>query len=352
MALSKKQKVLAVIAASLAGVSVASMSSVIVIYDMVFPRYERPDYALYPGQYCIERVPGLARSELWIPAKDNRLKAYYYMAPNAKGLVVFCHGIKAGADEYLPIFQYLVNHGYSVLAYNVTGTYESEGASTVGMCQSLVDMDDVLNYVKSNDPFNRLPLFTMGHSWGGYAASSVLSIHQDVQACAVIAPVCDASSMLYDKAAQYAGNLVDPTKPLLDVYQQLLFEDYVQYNAIDGINQSNVPVLVAQGQDDKVITYNRLAITARIDEITNKNVQFYIGKGLQSGHDTIWHSEESVRYQQQVTEELKRLEKEKGDDLTDAEKAAYYRTVDHALYSEVNVAMMEKIVAMFDGALR
>ena len=100
MALSKKQKIIAAIIASLTGVSGMSVTAAVFAYDAFFPRYERPDYRVYPGQYCIERMPSLAgRKELWINSSEARIKAYYYEATNPKGLVVFAHGIHAGADE-------------------------------------------------------------------------------------------------------------------------------------------------------------------------------------------------------------------------------------------------------------
>jgi hypothetical protein len=39
---------------------------------------------------------------------------------------------------------------------------------------------------------------------------------------------------------------------------------------------------------------------------------------------------------------------EKGDKLTNEEKAAYYAGVDHRLYSEVNKELFDKILEMFD----
>ena len=47
---------------------------------------------------------------------------------------------------------------------------------------------------------------------------------------------------------------------------------------------------------------------------------------------------------------FKALQKTKGE-LTYAEKAAFYATVDHALYSEVNEELMRQIVKMFDDNL-
>ncbi len=349
---SKKKKIVAAVIASFAGISGTSIMSSVIAYDAIFPRYERPNYALTPGQYCIERVEGLTREEIWIESDDNNLKAYIYRpSTSSKGVIVFGHGMRSGADDYLPIIDYMVKKGYTVVAHNVAGTFESDGESTVGMCQSLVDMDNVMSFVQSRAEFRNKPLFTMGHSWGGYAATSVLSLKKGVRACAVIAALRNASTMMSEKGEQYVGKIAKATTPILQLYQKLLFGKYVNYDAISGINASGIPILVAHGVDDKTITFDTQSIYAYRKEITNPNVEFYIGKGLQGDHTNIWHSKESAIYQLEVESELKLLKANKGDDLTEQEKIDFYKTVDHELYSQVNFELMDKIVKLFDSQL-
>ena len=352
MAVSKKQKIIAAIIASLTGVSGMSVSAAIFAYDAFFQRYERPDYALYPGQYCIDRIPELAnRKEVWISSTEGKIKANFYEAKGSKGIVVFAHGIHAGGDEYLPIYKYLVQHGYSVMAHNVTGTYESEGESTVGMCQSLVDIDHVIDYIQKNPLYMDEPLFTMGHSWGGYAASSVLALKKNINACALIAPMNNGATIMIEKSAQYVGKVSQIPKPVFTAYQKALFGDYVNYNGVVGINSVDIPVLIAQGIDDDAITYNGQSITAKMNEITNPNVKYYIGKGVQGDHNNIWHSKEAALYQMEVKSDLKLLEMQKGDKLSSSEIAEYYKTVNHELYSMVNQELMAQVVEMFDSTL-
>ena len=42
------------------------------------------------------------------------------------------------------------------------------------------------------------------------------------------------------------------------------------------------------------------------------------------------------------------MEMEKGDKLTRDEKAAYYATINHSLYSEINPDLFAQILDMFD----
>ena len=73
--LSRKKKVVAAILASLTGFSAMMVASAVLAYDAVFPRYERPDYSLYPGEYCYERVKErLPRSEFYYKTKKSSLE--------------------------------------------------------------------------------------------------------------------------------------------------------------------------------------------------------------------------------------------------------------------------------------
>ena len=352
----KKQKIIATIAASLAGVSLVTVSSTIIGYDLCFPRYERPDYSVYPGEYCYKQLSHrLPRTEFFFPAGEVRLKGYYYPAADSKGLVITVHGFHAGADDYLPIIEYMVNAGYDVFAYDSTGTYDSEGSSVVGLCQALVDLDNVFNYLKST-PHADKPKFLIGHSLGGYAASSVLALQKssNIKACALIAPMNNGFTMVYEKAEQFVGKIALPNKPILDAYQHILFDRYTQYSGVRGINSVDIPILIAQGVDDTIVTYNGQSITAHKNEITNPNVFYYDGYGTQGDHNNIWHSTASAEYQKKVSSELERLKNQKRENdtqLTHDELAAFYSNVDHALYSQVNKELMENIVSLFNNAL-
>ena len=347
----KTKKVIAAVLASMTGVSAMMVASAVVAYDSVFVRYERPDYALRPGEYCYDRVKHrLKREEFYYQTKTSQLKGYYYPTGTAKGLVVVAHGFHAGADDYLPMIEFFVNNGYNVFSYDCTGTYDSKGDSIIGMCQSLVDLDGTLEYIKATPPYSEQPLFLIGHSWGGYAVSSVLALQKDIRACACIAPMNTGYTMMQEKGEQYVGKVSNVAKPVFSVYQKILFKDYVNYNGAKGISSVDIPVVVAQGIDDTTITYDKLSVTAYKKDITNPNVIYYEGYGLQGDHNNIWHSIDSAVYQSRVASGLKKLEMEKGEKLTDDEKKEYYASVDHGLYSQINRELFDLILQTFDNA--
>ncbi|MBE5754438.1 MAG: alpha/beta fold hydrolase [Clostridiales bacterium] len=347
----KAKKVVTAILATLSGFSAMTVASAVIAYDSFFERYERPNYELYPGEYCFERVSDrLKRDEFYIKTKGADLKCYYYPTENAKGLVIIVHGLHAGADDFIPFAECFVKHGFNVFSYDGTGVYDSKGDSTVGMCQSLVDLDNVLNFIKNEDAYKNQPLYLMGHSQGGYAVTSILSLHKEVKAVAAVAPINNAFTVMVEKGEQYVGKVAQASRPIFSVYQRILFKDYVNYDGVKGINSVDIPIFIAQGVDDKSITYDKLSITAYRDSITNPNVEYYLTKGVLGSHLEILYSVDAVLYRKEVASDLKLLEMNKGTKLTTAEKAEYNATVNHKLYSSVNEELMVKIIDTFDNA--
>ncbi len=339
------------------GLQVGTILGAKTAYDSFFKRYEKRDINTVFGEFDYSRVgERLPRTTFFFPSGRWKLQGYFYPCHGAKGMVVVCHGMHAGADDYIPFIEYFVRNGYAVFTYDCQGTYASEGDSTVGMCTPLVNLDHALTYIKSNKQFSQYPLFLFGHSWGGYAATSVLSIHKNIRGCAAVAPFNSGYTLFVEKGDQYMEPFSDMfrfdfPKEFLNTYQTLLFRNYTKYNAVEGINSTNVPVYIAHGKRDFVISFGHQSVISHRDEIRKKNVTYYIGTGAQAGHNTILHSLRAVAYQEKVEKDLKRLKKECDRDLTQEELTEFCNSVDHTLYSEVNMEMMQDILNMFNKAL-
>lgn len=324
------------------GVNPVAMASAKTLYDSFFKRYERPDYSFVAGVYCRERIWSVERRELWIPHGDIRLRGYFYPARHSRGTAVLAHGLHAGGDDYIPLALKLTEHGYDVLSYDGTGTYDSEGRGTVGLCQGLVDLNGVLTFVKGEN-FKK-PLFLVGHSCGGYAVASVLALHGGISACAAIAPPDNCFTLILDKGRQYAGELAAKgiSAEFLNSYQRRLFGSFADYDGVKGINAADIPVLVAHGLNDKVISLGRQSIVCHKHEIKNKRVAYYLGTGLSDGHDSVWHSFRAAEYKKEIDAQAKKL---KGE-----EKRLFFEKIDHEQYSEVNEELLEQILATFERA--
>ena len=335
------------------GLTIGTILGAKALYDSLFPRYEKRDTDTILGEFDYSRVrKTLKRTTFSFPSGKWKLQGYFYPCDGAEKMIVVCHGMRAGADDYLPFIAYFVQKGFAVFSYDCQGTYASEGDSTVGMCTPLVNLDHALTYIQKSRKLSKYKLYLFGHSWGGYAATSVLAIHKNICGCAAIAPFNSGYTLLEEKGAQYAGVLKDKLiggfpKQFLDIYQSLLFQDYTKLDAVTGINSTKVPVLIAHGDRDSVISFQHQSVISHKEEIRKRNVTYYVGTGAHSGHNTILHSERAVAYQKQIEKELKRLKKELDRELTREEMAQFCQGVDHALYSQVNEELLGTIVKIF-----
>ncbi len=318
------------------------------VYLLLFRRKNRPNYALQPGEYCVEKMQNCpCRQEFYYLAGHSTLKGYYYPSTTQK-LVVLVHGFRSGADDFLPLTRSLVNNGFCVFAFDATGTYDSKGGSLVGMCQTLVDLDNTLKFIQTT-PLNKHQLYLIGHSLGGYAVLSALQLHPNIKGCVALAPVCDATKIFVQKARQYIGVLATICQPIFDTIQRITFGKYVNCNSINGINSTTAPVLIVQGTKDKVVPPNTISVTAYKSQIANPNVCFCQVEGVFGGHSNVWHSRESVEYKNAVVKCAKRI---KSRTMRNSQKlASYYQKVDDALYSQVDNNLVEKIVETFSKAL-
>ena len=329
----------------------ASVAVFMNLYDKAFSRYERPDYSLIPGLYFYDRVKDiLPREEISFYSGNVRLQGYYYKCENPKGIVITAHGLHSGADDYIPIQKYFYDHSFSVFSFDYKGTYSSDGDSTVGACESIVDLDAAIKFVKSDSRFLGLPIFLFGHSWGGYAALAVLSIHKDIKACSAISAMVNGHSIINDKAKEYAGKMHYMTKGYIVVYQRYLFKEYVDYDAIKGINESNIPCYIAHGIDDKVINYFTQSVSSKKNLITNPNVIFYDGVGYHGDHNDILLSFDAICYKKEIESKLK-IKENKNINFSLDDKKEFYKTIDHERYSSPNLEIMEPILNMFLNTL-
>ncbi len=147
--------------------SIISMVISIVVYNGQFPRYERHDISVSAGLRYEDLKERYPRRLVSFKSGPNRLQGYVYGVNQAKGLVVVVHGLGGGADSYLSQITYFVDQGWRVFAYDATGSFDSEGNSTKGFPQVLIDLDAALMYIESQEDFASLPVLLFGHSWGG-----------------------------------------------------------------------------------------------------------------------------------------------------------------------------------------
>jgi acetyl esterase/lipase len=220
----------------------------------------------------------------------------------------------------------------------------------VGMCRQLLDMDSAVSYVKENIADGK-PIFTVGHSWGGYAAAAVMEKHTDIAAAALIAPMYSGATVMIEQSRRRKDPRADLMEDIFREYQRYLFGEITECNAVRGINASGARVLVAQGICDDTLAHDCEALTAHLSEIRKEGVEVMWCTGSQGTHRGIWHSDAAEEYGRKLRDGKKLAEYLSGAQLEGDALIAYYVNVDHRLLSEVNGELVKRIFATFESAL-
>lgn len=292
------------------------------------------------------------REEVSFRSGENTLKGFLYGMDNKKGIIVFAHGIGSGHEFYLGLITRLVDCGWSVFAYDCTGSGYSEGDGTNGLAQSLIDLDKALDFAESDSRTKDMDKYVLGHSWGGYAAAAILNFDHDVKASismsgyntpfAELAESCDDS---YGKA----GKLL---YPLVWLYNKVEFGRDSSWSAADGINKSGIPVLVIHGENDEVIKYNGASVIAQRDKITNPKAEFHtISEEGRSGHSSIFYTAEYAEYREKVYQPMVRELNEKyNNDIPYDELVKLCESIDDELYNGFDPGLIQLIDEFYEKA--
>lgn len=263
--IAKVKRILIVIIAVILVFVTASMVATKVIYDNIFTRFD-----------CQRQISGfddllLLREEKRFLSGKNTLCGYLYKNKNTKStqntLIVIAPGFNACADDYLYQIKELLDCGWSVFAFNVTGSCSSEGKSTVGFPQEALDVDSALKYLDENNNFGFSEIVLMGHSRGGYAVCCALNQGYDVSAIISISGIDTAMDGVIGAASKYVGPLAYGNYGFLWLYQAMLFGvETTSRSACKEIENSKTPVLLIHGELDEQVPIDKFSIISQIDK--------------------------------------------------------------------------------------
>jgi len=272
------------------------------------------------------------REEVHFYSAGNKLQGFIYGASNTNGLVVISEGLGGTADDYLSLIMYFVDKYWCVFAINNTGVSGSEGDSVRGMTQSVIDLDAALTYVKNTSMFNDMPIMLVGHSWGGYAVCSILNYNHKINAVVSFAGYNKGSDVIEQFGVLAVGRIYHILSPLMLAIEKQVFGDTANLTAIDGINKSNIPIMIVQCSNDDVIRANTISIYAHRKEITNPYVEIIYRDGeYATGHNYPYFSKEQKVYMDSIN-------------TNDETK------INKVLANELDPELMERINIMFNNA--
>lgn len=342
-----KKRILIIVGIMLALIAAMFAAATVVVavnMNKEFGRGDYPDTRFtldYYYDYYREDYP---REEVRFKSGENELHGFIYGAENDKALLVFAHGIGCGHEDYLKELIWFVNQGWRVFAYDATGSGYSEGEGTMGLPQSALDLDAALTFVESDSRLNSLPVFLMGHSWGGYAVTAVLNFDHKIEAVASISGYAIPVEMIYEFSEDVVGNARPLIYPSIVLYNLMRFGMYSGLSAVDGINKSDTPVMILHGTKDDMIGYNESAIINKRGEITNPNVQYVTLENIT--HTGMFYTEEAREYKNLFSERIKEYEKT----LSEEQLRKVYYGADTELVNQPNEEFLTQIEEFFEAA--
>lgn len=282
------KRVLITIIAAIIAFSAISMVITKIVYDNIFTRYDC-EYLSVPEE--LERTVE-NRITYQYNSGENRLCGFLYesIVQNGNdGLIVLAPGFNACADDYLWQIKSLNDYGWSVFAFDTTGCCHSEGESSVGFAQELIDIDATLSYIEQNGAFGYNDIMLLGHSRGGYAVCCALGYEHDVTAVVSVSGINSAMEGVIGSSVDKVGALAYCNYPFLWLYQSMLFGTKVMgMSADEALNSAGIPALIVHGSDDEQVPDEKYSIISHRDSIESQNVEYYIcDESGQNGHTNL-----------------------------------------------------------------
>lgn len=299
-----------------------------VIHGVVMGRYNYDKYSADRYLVYDDVKNEYPRRKFVFESGENTLSAYLYGKENNKGIIVVAPGHTDANDIKLYEIRYFVDAGYQVICFDYSGCYTSEGKAFGGYTQAVYDLDALLGFMESGDEFADMPIYLFGHSLGGYAVAATLEMGHNVQAVVSASGFDTAEEQWQYSISKYTGFLYPVIKPFNNLFVNAKYGDNKTLSAVDGINSTDIPILVISAEDDSFYG-GASPIYRRRDEITNPNCTFILmNEENHNGHYDYFLTDEALAYQQSAPD----------------------TNIDKELFMEHDAEIMQMIIDFFDNA--
>lgn len=270
--MSKWKKAIRITAFILICHLVLSFLTTKIIYDSIFRRYDAPDSAAFQSSVTEIMRP------VSFPSGENILSGKLFDGPG-ESLVVIVQGINSHTGNFTSIIEKLVQqYERDVFIFDMTGSCESEGKSSVGFSQAVYDLHAALDYLDS--AYSYEDVFLLGHSRGGYAACCVLPERTDIDGVVAINSPNSPMDAVIGSSVNAVGWIAYCNYPMLYLYQAMLFDfETVSEKASDAIGESDIPVLIIQAQQDETVIWDEFSIYAHKNEFAGSKTEFLLIDG-------------------------------------------------------------------------
>ena len=269
--------------------------------------------------------------------KGQTLNGFLYSSAKVddyKALIVFSHGMGAGHLAYTTEINYFAQKGYLVLAYDNTGTCTSEGEKLYGFAQGVIDLKHALDFVKSRDDLQDMPLLLLGHSWGAYSVCNVSAITpvKDIKGIVAFSPFNSMNKLLRDNAKQQTKMNLSVFSPFFDIINLLRFGKAGILRSCDTIDNNSIPTLIMHGGNDLQVTLRNspVGLKNRISNNPNARTVLY-----ESKYHNVYLAKDAEQYLNDTFAKIATL----GENSPEAYEI--YQSIDYALITKEDLTVME-----------
>ena len=273
--------------------------------------------------FSAEDFPGLEReSYVFKSSKGHNLQGYCYSYPDAKPgrLVIFEHGMGGGHLSYMREIERLCFAGYLVFSYDHTGCMESGGENTGGLAQSLCDLNDLIDTLKKDNRYMFFDISVVGHSWGGFSAMNILSLHPEISRSVVMSGFVSVEKMVNS----FFSGILKPYRKCIMNIEQESNPVFVNSDGVEVLKNTDSSVLLVYSDNDSLCKKE-----VHFDELKSalqekKNISFLLENN--KGHNPNF-TEDAVKYKDEffavLTKKMKKKELE-----TKEEKDTFKKSFD------------------------
>lgn len=261
-----------------------------------------------------------------------------------KALIVFSHGMGAGHLAYTTEINYFAQKGYLVLAYDNTGTCESEGKKLKGFAQGVIDLKAALDYASTREDFKELPILLLGHSWGGYSVCNVYALSPNVEIKGIVAfsPFNSLNKLLADTVKMKTKANIRFMTPFFDFVNLLKFGKAGILRSCDTISSNQIPTLVMHGGNDMTVNVKNspVGLKHRIAENPNARTVLY-----ESKYHNVYLAKDAEQYLNDIFAKV-------GSLPADSQEAyEIYQGIDYALITKEDLTVMDTANSFFEECI-
>ncbi len=270
--------------------------------------------------YSAEDFPGLKKEEyVFDSSKGHKLYGNFFYYDNYKPchIVVFDHGHGGGHRSYMKEIELLAKEGYLVFAYDHTGCMLSGGESSNGLTQSLVDLNDCMNALRSEERFRDYTYSVVGHSWGAFSTLNILALHPYIKH---VIPICGFVSV-WDMVKQNFSGMLKFWRKDIFALEKRTNPGFVDYNAVETLKNTDAHVLLIYSDNDPMVK-KEMHYDVLYDALKNKaNVEFLLEKGKAHNPN---YTVDAVTYKDEFVSELSKYNNKERSELEKAEFKARF----------------------------